>query len=87
MKEPRVLESFEMVTVLLPRNAVPKLDGERTPSPGQHPLTTDKEACAPKSAASLVFVFGDQPEQAVLFVRYPGGEEDTVTILRREEIP
>ena len=34
--------------------------GERTSSPGQHPLATDKEACAPKSAASLILILGNQ---------------------------
>jgi hypothetical protein len=41
-------ESFEMVTGLLPKNAARKLDGERTSLPGQHPLATVKEACAPQ---------------------------------------
>jgi hypothetical protein len=62
MKEPSILGSktFEMVTVLLPKNADRTQHGERTSSPGQHPLATDKEACAPNFAAFLFFVLGNQ---------------------------
>ena len=41
-------ESSEMVIGTVTKNADPTRNGERTPSPGQHPLATDKEACAPK---------------------------------------
>jgi hypothetical protein len=62
-----------------------KLDGERTPLPGQHPLTTDKEACAPKCAVSLILVLSDDAKETVRFVCDSGGEEDSGIL--RQKIP
>ena len=59
--------------------------GERTPSPGQHPLATDKEACAPNFAAFLFFVLGNQTKETVRFVCDSGGEEDSGIL--RQKIP
>jgi hypothetical protein len=73
------LRNSEMVAVLLPNDSHRTKDGERTPSPGQHPLATAKVACAPKSSTTLVFVLGDQSKQAVLFVSYSCGEIDAIT--------
>src|SRR5205814_9753693 len=49
MKEPWIpgSKTFEMLTLLLPKTALRKLDGERTSSPGQHPLATDKKRAPP----------------------------------------
>ena len=77
MKEPRVLESFKMVTVLLPKNADRRQDGERTPSPGQHPLATVKEACAPKSAAFDVLIIHNTSRRL-----HPYREGDAVVTFR-----
>ena len=53
MKEPRIpiLESFEMVTVLLPKHADRTENGERTPSPGQHPFGNGQD-----SVRSQIFI-------------------------------
>jgi hypothetical protein len=59
--------------------------GERTSSPGQHPLTTDKEACAPKSAASRILVLGNQTKKAMCFVSDSGCEINPAT--ERKKIP
>ena len=48
-------------------------------------LATVKIRTPPKSAASLVLIFGNQSKQAVLFVPYPGGEINTVP--ERKKIP
>ncbi len=39
----------------------------------------------PQSAASLILILGNQPKQAVAFVRYPGGEINAAT--ERKKIP
>ena|SRR5215813_2082472 len=59
-------------------------DGERTPLPGQHPLATDKEACAPQ-ICSVLLVFGDQTKEPMPFVRDSGGEVNAVA--ERKKIP
>lgn len=75
-----------MATSLLPKNAARKLDGERTPSPGQHPFSaTVKEACAPKCAVFLILVLSDDAKETVRFVCDSGGEEDAVA--ERQKIP
>src|SRR5262245_40393771 len=50
MKAPRIpsLESFEMVTVLLPKHADRTENGERTPSPGQHPFGNGQDSVRPQ---------------------------------------
>ena len=48
--------------------------GERTSSPGQHPLTTDKEACAPNLQRLYFSSSVTQTKQTVFFVRYFGRE-------------
>jgi hypothetical protein len=87
MKEPwvPVSKAFEMVTLLLPKNADLKLDGERTPLPGQHPLATVKKTCAPKSAVSLILILSDDAKETVPFVCDSGREEDSGIL--RQEIP
>ena len=70
---------------MLPKNADRTQNGERTPSPGQHPLATDKEACAPKSAASLILVLSDDAKETVLFVCDSSREKDSARL--REKIP
>ena len=67
------------------RQAKRTRSGERTSSPGQHPLATVKEACAPKSAAFLFFVLGNQTKETVRFVCDSGGEEDSGIL--RQKIP
>ena len=53
--------------------------------PGQHPLATVKEACAPKSAVSLILVLSDEAKETVPFVCDSGGEEDSGIL--RQKIP
>jgi hypothetical protein len=50
-------------------------------------LATVKLACAPKSAASLVLVFGNQTKQTMLFVRDSSSEENSSATLSRKHIP
>jgi len=49
MKEPWIpgSKTFEMVTSLLPKTPLRDLDGERTPSPGQHPFGNGQENVRP----------------------------------------
>src|SRR4029079_16809099 len=50
-------------------------------------LATVKLACAPQIWIVLVCVFGDQPKQAVRFVRDSSSEETSSATLRRKHIP
>ena len=80
MKEPSIpgSKTLEIVTGLLPKNADRTQNGERTPSPGQHPLATDKEACTPQICSVPNLVLSDDAKETVRFVCYSGGEEDAV---------
>jgi hypothetical protein len=87
MKEPWMpgSKTFEMVTLLLPRNAVPKLDGERTPSPGQHPFGNGQGSVRPQFFASLILIFSDDAKETVCFVCDSSGEKDSGIL--RQKIP
>jgi hypothetical protein len=61
MKEPWIpgSKSFEWVTLLLPYTAEQKLEGERTPLPGQHPFGNGQGIVRPQISVRLRLVLSD----------------------------
>jgi len=59
--------------------------GERTSSPGQHPLGNGQGNVRPQTAASLTLVLSNQAKEAVPFVGDSSSEKDSARL--REKIP
>jgi hypothetical protein len=73
-----------MVTALLPNL---KLNGERTPLPGQLRVNGRQGYVrSPHDIKSLWLILRDDSKKTVLFVRDAGGKKDS-SILRRKHVP